>query len=1040
MKTTTKHFVLALLMFLATFSAWCQEVEDTIIVDEEEYINLMPVYEIDTRFADKLIKQHTLTHEEYIESLKNYSETASVLLIEDETKLATEYLKVIKGLFAERRDSLNMGIIDVSLSEIYLYNNTFNSNDDFDNAILSLDEAKSIFSGIYGENSFEIAKLLDMKGQCYFSKKNEDKAIDCFLQAMDCYFNAITNYDNFPILYVKGYVPEDIDPNEALEDNEIEDNEIEEDKTQEEQEKENVFEEEENETDSLDVHFIEIDIEEINNMTCYDYYFHMIDKIAHIYLSHENYDKTRELYSQAITKLEQKKKTQTIQYVSLLNGMGDCYSRENYKEQAMLYYNKATTIAEDIDDDNDYYGYAALPIKKTGDYYFYHQNYNDAIDYYLDVEDILMDVRWGVDGLFEEDNIDFDLGVKDKLLYCYYKQKNFTKANEYSKKALGVLRERILHNMIFGFTGNSSRSNYWNGFSELFQTVYPNIVVKNGQKADVGNLYDWSALFAKDILLRSDQELQRFVTEENDSTLNSIYAELISVYKKISLARESQEKKNLEEQAKRYEDVIRSAMWKSSPDILLNHEIKWENVRDSLDNDDIAIEFLSFPRYDNNSTMYIALTVRSEYEQPKLTVLCEESELLEAAKQPYTSKALSDLIWGKLAEKGELDNKVKNIYFSPSGELHNIAIESMPHWSKQGVMINDSKEGFNIYRLSSTRELAISRKPVESSDAAVYGGIDYSAPIDKMGLRVQEHESAITIDSKDDEVSIPSTETIRKSDEGKQTSSRAYEIVSDSTGTRDYLWWRPLQGSEEEATAVNSLLKGKGFDVYFKSDNNDEQQYNATETSFKQLAGQKRSIIHIATHGFYWNDSTALQEKMENNLNFMPANYESLQNTEKAMVRAGLLFTGAQNTFMGEKITDEYEDGVLTAQEVSQLDLRGLELLVLSACQTGLGEIGGDGVFGLQRGFKKAGAQTIVMSLWKVNDEATKDMMTSFYTHLMEMGMEHKREAFMKAQQEVRDNDSKYSYDDDDDDNITLDQKQRKTRPHWAAFIMLDGI
>ncbi|MBO4721900.1 MAG: CHAT domain-containing protein, partial [Muribaculaceae bacterium] len=82
----------------------------------------------------------------------------------------------------------------------------------------------------------------------------------------------------------------------------------------------------------------------------------------------------------------------------------------------------------------------------------------------------------------------------------------------------------------------------------------------------------------------------------------------------------------------------------------------------------------------------------------------------------------------------------------------------------------------------------------------------------------------------------------------------------------------------------------------------------------------------------------------------------------------------------------------------------------------------------------------IVMSLWKVNDEATKDMMTSFYTHLMEMGMEHKREAFMKAQQEVRDNDSKYSYDDDDDDNITLDQKQRKTRPHWAAFIMLDGI
>ena len=99
-------------------------------------------------------------------------------------------------------------------------------------------------------------------------------------------------------------------------------------------------------------------------------------------------------------------------------------------------------------------------------------------------------------------------------------------------------------------------------------------------------------------------------------------------------------------------------------------------------------------------------------------------------------------------------------------------------------------------------------------------------------------------------------------------------------------------------------------------------------------------------------------------------------------------------------IPEGYEDGVLTAQEISVLDFSGLDLLVLSACQTGLGEIKGDGVFGLQRGFKKAGAQTIMMSLWKVDDVATQMLMTEFYKGLTS-GLS-KQEAFLNAQKTVR--------------------------------------
>ena len=204
----------------------------------------------------------------------------------------------------------------------------------------------------------------------------------------------------------------------------------------------------------------------------------------------------------------------------------------------------------------------------------------------------------------------------------------------------------------------------------------------------------------------------------------------------------------------------------------------------------------------------------------------------------------------------------------------------------------------------------------------------------------------------------------------------------------------------------------------------------ATETTFKNLSGQKKNLLHIATHGFYWSESTAERKKAMEKLSFLKIGDDRPRYVEdKAMTRSGLLFAGANNTFNEVEIPAGVDDGVLTAQEISQLDLRGLDLLVLSACQTGLGEIKGDGVFGLQRGFKKAGAQTIMMSLWEVSDDATKDLMTQFYTALTTG--KTKREAFNQAQQYVKDHDSDYSY---------RPSNLRNKRPHWAAFILLDTM
>lgn len=199
--------------------------------------------------------------------------------------------------------------------------------------------------------------------------------------------------------------------------------------------------------------------------------------------------------------------------------------------------------------------------------------------------------------------------------------------------------------------------------------------------------------------------------------------------------------------------------------------------------------------------------------------------------------------------------------------------------------------------------------------------------------------------------------------------------------------WNYLPGTLDEVEMIDSILSNKGISTHLFIGK------EGTETCFKSLSGKNSDVIHVATHGFCVSDSSN----------------ELLENT-------GLLFTGGQKGWSGEYENNNIDDGILLAKEVSGMDLSNTDLVVLSACETALGNITNDGVYGLQMAFKIAGVHSIIMSLWDVSDSATQLMMSEFYAFIAK-GM-NKHDAFIEAISQVR--------------------KKFDSPYHWASFVMLD--
>lgn len=493
-------------------------------------------------------------------------------------------------------------------------------------------------------------------------------------------------------------------------------------------------------------------------------------------------------------------------------------------------------------------------------------------------------------------------------------------------------------------------------------------------------LYNY-LLFSKGLLLETSINYAQSIYNSNNNTLIGQFSRLAEL--KRVLNGEIKEKEgvlleNLQKEASSLERKITSYL-KETGGYAGGLNITFADVSKALKNTEAAIEFVSYHDYLEDTDYYAALVVKKEWTSPEFIRICKKSDLEKYLSispailygESIASKEAYSLIWGQITP---LLSDIKTIFYSPAGCLNRLAIDQL----------YDGEKRFNDYykasRLTSTRQVCLPTHHVKYNAAILYGGLYYD---------------------EDDATMLAESQKVR----GEKSSPTIVFRGFDDAVTRK--GWEYLPGTLEEVNQISSIITKRRItcDVY--------TSWRGNEESFKALSGGNFNIIHLATHGFYMTESQAEKNRFYTSNIF---NNTFISNEVSPLKRSGLLLAGGNKAWKGEPVPDGVEDGVLTAEEIASIDLRNCDVVVLSACETGLGEITDEGVYGLQRAFKNAGVNTIIMSLWEVDDDATSFMMQSFYRNLLK-GMD-KRDSFEGAQKEAK--------------------KKYADPRYWASFIMLD--
>lgn len=708
-------------------------------------------------------------------------------------------------------------------------------------------------------------------------------------------------------------------------------------------------------------------------------YASTLNNLGLIYHDLENFPKAIELYSQARQHFAKSIGTEHPTYAKTLDNLAISYDNMGDTESALPLVKESVAIfAKTLGKQHPEY---ATSIHTLGGMHLRNGEYDQALPL---IEESLQIVEKN----FGPGNPDY-ANKLNSLASLHVKRKDGEQAVSTYLRLNENLRQQIFN--LFHLLDDKSQFATQARLKLFFDAISTFEYIINRENTGLNKAQFNNQLLRKGLIQGNQKQLLQSLRSHPDSSIRAEYGlwetnqrMLAREYLKPITARRP-DFDSLEQVVNRQELFLSN----QSSDFREARElITWEDIDEKLEQNEAVIEFAHFShRVEKegqivDSVRYVAYILRKNSLHPQFVYLFDEGEIgnleqnnpmmreayldqlyaasdrgikpktAQPASAPSSPKSLYQLIWEPM---DSLLQGIERIYVSPSGLLHRINLSTIAINNRQ--ILGDQ---YQIFTIGSSRSL-LHKDDLQTranKTASLWGGIRY-----------------------DSDTMLPSTSHP----------------------------WEYLSGSQVEVETLSDQLEGAGYSIdLFEGD-------EATETRFCQLGKAERSphILHIATHGYFFPDPKETIGIEEAERGKLPP----VQLSEHPMVRSGLILAGANQSWGGESSLSAEADGILTAYEISQLDLSETELVVLSACETGLGDIqGNEGVYGLQRAFKIAGAKYVLMSLWQVPDKETQELMNTFYKEWL--GGLDIREAFQSAQNKMR--------------------KRHKDPYFWAGFVLIE--
>ena len=420
-----------------------------------------------------------------------------------------------------------------------------------------------------------------------------------------------------------------------------------------------------------------------------------------------------------------------------------------------------------------------------------------------------------------------------------------------------------------------------------------------------------------------------------------------------------------------------------------------KNISEILPKDSVYIDFARIKFYDFKTNKfdkpkYLAFVLIPQKEPEVKLIEISDAEDMEKHIKTYIQEMNKIKTSGQIPDKAALDKAARAIYdlaikpleryikgrkqlfISPDGNLNLIPFEALVTPSNKYLMeeyiISYISAGRDIIRFTDTN--------IAKGDVLIIADPDYDMGLMERDKMTKEMKVAKTI----------------RGGLSKDVLNISFDRLPDT---------------KQEADAIEKVLTNKK-ELKVKN-------YQNTKAIEEMIfSAETPKILHLATHGYFLNDeelkgsseTRGVKIKLKND--FM-AKDEPI-NIENPMLRSGIVFSGVNASLKAGR-----DEGMMSAEKILGLNLKGTDLVVLSACETGVGDVkNGEGVFGLKRAFILSGAKTLVMSLWSVPSAETTELMTDFYT-LLSTG-KPKAEALRQAK---------------------LNMMKKKSNPfYWGAFVM----